>query len=213
VRRSTGKRRRHGHVRHAVLLACLAAGMFGFAYALVPLYEIVCELVGVNGRTTSAPVAAAPEATPAEDRMVTVQFLAHVNKGMPWEFRPTEKELRVRIGEVYTTHYYARNRSSRPVRGQAVPSVAPSPAAPHLKKVECFCFTEQRLDAGADMEMPVLFFIEPDLPQDVRTMSLSYSLFRLPDPDTPPASHEQHIHEGPHEHGYEHGHEQEHETP
>lgn len=172
--------------RHAAYLVLIAIGMFGFAFALVPLYEVFCELTGLNGKTSADPAAAA-EAREVSDREVTVQFTAQVARGMPWEFRPTENQIEVRLGEIHTTEYYVRNRASHPVTGQAVPSVAPGYAAQHLKKIECFCFTQQHLPAGGEMLMPVQFYVAPDLPDEVKTLSLSYTLFRV-DTDPPEAA-------------------------
>ena len=107
---------------------------------------------------------------------------------MPWEFRPTETELRVRLGEINTTRFYVRNRVSDAVIGQAVPSVAPGLAAQYLHKIECFCFTQQQLDGGGEMEMPVQFYVGTDLPEEVRTLTLSYTMFRV-EPVLPDADH------------------------
>ena len=170
--------RRKGR-RQVLMLAGLAVGMFGFAFALVPLYNVFCELTGLNGKTGGQAVYAAAGAGAVVDREVTVQFLGHVGKGMPWEFRPTEGKLKVRPGEMHTTNFYARNRAGGTVTGQAVPSVAPGQAALYLNKTECFCFRQQTLAAGEELEMPVSFFVDPDLPEHIRTISLSYTLFRV----------------------------------
>lgn len=170
---------RNNQRKDIVLLFSLAVGMFGFAYALVPLYQVFCELTGLNGKTS---VRAADPITLSQvsDREVTIQFLAHVGNGMPWEFRPTEHQLRVRLGEINSTDYYVRNRAAQAVTGQAVPSIAPGAAAQYLHKVECFCFTQQRLEAGADRRMPVRFYVGDDLPEEIHTLSLSYTLFKVP---------------------------------
>jgi cytochrome c oxidase assembly protein subunit 11 len=173
-------RDRKAQRRHTAVLALLAAGMFGFAFALVPLYEVFCELTGLNGKTSGRAVVTVP-AVPESDRVVTVQFLAQVGKGLPWEFRPTEHELHVRPGEIHTTLYYARNRAGHAATGQAVPSVTPGLAALHLQKIECFCFNQQRLAANEDMEMPVRFFIDADLPPEIRTVSLAYTMYPIPE--------------------------------
>ena len=162
--------------KHTALLVMLAVGMFGFAFALVPLYTIFCELTGLNGKT-SGRAAVIETVVQQSDRVVTVQFLAKVGKGLPWEFRPSEAQLRVRLGEIYTTTYFARNRASRAVTGQAVPSVAPGAAALHLQKVECFCFRQQVLAANQDMEMPVQFYVDTQLPEGIHTLSLSYTMY------------------------------------
>jgi len=167
--------------KHTGLLLLLAAGMFGFAFALVPLYEVFCELTGLNGKTAGRVQSQVLEekATEVIDRTVTIQFLAQVGNGMPWEFRPMERQLEVRPGQSYTTHFYVRNRASQAITGQAVPSVSPGVAALHLHKTECFCFTQQRLEAGESMEMPVTFIVDSELPEDIQTFSLSYTLYRV----------------------------------
>ena len=172
--------------KHAALLLLLAVGMFGFAFALVPLYNIFCELTGINGKT-SGQAAVSVQTSPAQEREVTIQFLAHVGRGMPWEFRPTESRLRVRLGEINETKFYVRNHASQAVTGQAVPSVTPGLAARYLHKIECFCFTQQTLGAGAEMEMPVKFYMADDLPVEVNTLTLSYTLFPVTS-----ATHEEH---------------------
>ena len=165
--------------KHVALLLSLAVGMFGFAFALVPLYDVICELTGLNGKTAGQ--AASPTTlSQGSGREVTIQFLAHVGNGMPWEFRPTEHQLRVRLGETNTTDYYARNRAAQVVNGQAVPSVTPGLAAKYLHKIECFCFTQQRLEAGEERHMPLRFYVSDDLPDEIRTLSLSYTLFKVP---------------------------------
>ena len=170
--------------RSAGLLLVLAAGMFGFAFALVPLYEVFCELTGINGKTggraTESVQVLLRDATDNEaiDRTVTIQFFAQVGTGMPWEFRPTESHLRVQPGKSYTTLFHVRNRANEAVTGQAVPSVSPGLAALHLHKTECFCFTQQRLEAGESMEMPVTFIVDRELPKEIQTFSLSYTLYR-----------------------------------
>ncbi len=169
-----------GHGKQAALLILLACSMFGFAFALVPLYDVFCELTGINGKT-AGPVAVPDMPGPVVDRDVKIQFVAQVGKGLPWEFRPTVSQLSVRPGEMVTTTFYARNRAGTSVTGQAVPSVAPGVAALHLHKIECFCFERQVLAAGEAVEMPVTFYIDADLPEEISTLSLSYSMFRVPD--------------------------------
>jgi len=197
--------------KHTALLAVVAVGMFGFAFALVPLYNIFCEITGLNGKTsgqaaTSVPVAATASQSASEsiEREVTVQFISHVSRGMPWEFRPTESRLRVRLGEVTETMYYARNFASRIATGQAVPSVTPGYAARYLHKVECFCFTQQHLEPGEELDMPVYFYVGEDLPSDIGTLTLSYTMYPVSTdtkqssvsaeepPGAPPMDHSEH---------------------
>ncbi len=160
--------RRNNQRKHIILLSALAVGMVGFSFALVPLYAIFCEVTGLNGKQVS-------------EREVTIQFLAQVGRGMPWEFRPTESKLKVRLGEVHLTSYYARNRADQAVTGQAVPSVSPAYASNFLHKLECFCFTQQQLEAGEDQQMALRFYIDAELPEDISMLTLSYSLFQVPD--------------------------------
>ena len=174
---------RNNQGTHVALLVVFACGMFGFAFALVPLYDVFCELTGLNGKT-GGPSAAAAAPGVVVERDVKIQFLAQVGKGMPWEFRPTQSHVSVRPGELITTTFYARNRAGMPVTGQAVPSVTPGLAALHLHKVECFCFVQQVLAAGEEVEMPVTFYVDADLPETIGTLSLSYSMFRVADIET-----------------------------
>ena len=165
--------------RTAVRLAAVCVLMLGFSYALVPLYDILCDLTGLSGSTgnltRAAPAAA--EAAPAIDRKVTLQFVANVDHSMPWDIRPDRFEMKVRPGQTYQTVFHARNRTARAMTGQAVPSVAPQTAAPHLIKQECFCFTSQPLGAGEHVEMPLIFRVSERLPETVETLTLSYTFF------------------------------------
>ena len=178
------KEKRNPKIKQAVMLGAVPVVMFGFAFGLVPLYEVFCELTGFGGGRFEQTAMVSdspgfPVVSEAIDREVNIQFLADVGRGLPWEFRPTETQIRVKVGEVSETTYYARNFSSHSVTGQAVPSVTPAYGATSLQKVECFCFTEQRLEAGEEVEMPVLFYVDADLPADVGTLTLSYSMFPI----------------------------------
>lgn len=167
--------------KHVTLLLLLSLTMFGFAFALVPLYDVFCALTGLNGRIPVSSINAEPVAQDSSKevstREVTIQFLAHVGRGLPWEFSPVQSQKLVRVGESYTIQFYVRNRAEYAVTGQAIPSVSPGLAAQHLFKTECFCFTQQRLAAGEEMEMPVTFIIDSELPEEIQTLSLSYTLF------------------------------------
>ena len=150
---------------------------FAFTFSLVPLYRIACEKVFGIRLENSAASAPATSATPAE-RWVTVEFDATVNSRLPWSFRPNETRMRVQVGQQYETTYYAHNDSSAPVVGSATPSVAPARASGFFQKTECFCFTAQTLEAGETRDMPVRFIIDPSLPPDVNTVTLSYTFFK-----------------------------------
>ena len=169
--------------RHMAMLAMLAVGMFGFAFALVPLYEVFCELTGLNGKTSGSAVVSKPERVDS-DRTVTVQFLARVGKGLPWEFRPMEHSMRVKPGEIHTTRYLVRNRAGKSVTGQAVPSVSPGQAALHLKKIECFCFNQQQLMADEEKEIFLRFYVDAELPSEISTLSISYTMYPVPELQT-----------------------------
>lgn len=173
--------KRNNERKHLILLSSLAVGMLGFAFALVPLYQIFCEVTGINGKTYSREVSDAPTDLRVSEREVTIQFLAQVNRGMPWEFRPMDHQLKVRLGEVTLTSYYARNHANQAITGQAVPSISPGYAASYLHKIECFCFTQQHLEAGEDQQMAVRFYIDEELPLEIKTLTLSYSLFKVPE--------------------------------
>jgi cytochrome c oxidase assembly protein subunit 11 len=169
--------------KQTLLLFALAAGMFGFAFALVPLYDVFCEITGLNGKTSSRAASSEEIAASAQqaDRQITIEFLAQSARGMPWEFRPVEDRLVVRPGELHATTFYVRNRAPHMVTGQAVPSVSPGQAAQYLKKLECFCFEQQELPAGGEMEMGVSFLVDSKLPPDIRELTLSYTMFRIED--------------------------------
>ncbi len=151
---------------------------FGFSFALVPLYRIACEKVfGIRlERGASDPADAM--ASVRSERMVTVTFDGGVNSKLPWGFGPRQMSMQVRPGELYETTYFARNNSDRDIVGSATPSVAPARASQYFNKTECFCFTAQTLAAGETREMPVRFIVDPDLPEDVRTVTLSYTFFK-----------------------------------
>ncbi|MBI5785769.1 MAG: cytochrome c oxidase assembly protein [Rhodocyclales bacterium] len=161
-------------------LALGALAMFGFGYAMVPVYRVVCELTGFNGTTTRIGSGAAHAQPVDGQRLVTVEFLAATSSDLAWEFRPDVASVQVRPGQVVLATYRARNISGRPIVGQAVPSVTPHAAAPYFHKVECFCFTRQPLAPGESKSMPVQFVLDAALPADIATLTLSYTFFRLP---------------------------------
>lgn len=157
-------------------LLWVVAGMFGFVFALVPLYDIFCQVTGLGGKT-SATAAVVSDVQVDEGRLVTVEFVANLNQDLPWKFRPEVVEMQVHPGKTYKTSYYAENLADHVITGHAVPSVAPGSAARHFKKTECFCFTEQRFESGESRDMPVYFMLDPKLPAHVRRVTLSYTFF------------------------------------
>ncbi|HEY0504477.1 MAG TPA: cytochrome c oxidase assembly protein [Lysobacter sp.] len=159
-------------------MVVVAIGAFALTFALVPLYRIACEKVfGIRLERTAAEGAADAQATPAK-RVITVQFDGGVNSKLPWEFSPNQVTMQVVPGELYETTYHARNTANRTVVGSAVPSVAPARASGYFSKTECFCFTAQTLKAGETRDMPVRFIVDPNLPADVKTITLSYTFFK-----------------------------------
>jgi len=158
-------------------LGFVVVAMFGFGYAMVPLYDLFCEITGVNGKTGVTTAAAAGEYGVDTGRWVTIEFTGSTAGGLAWDFKPTVTRMRVHPGEIAQTAFFARNTSSYPLVGRAIPSVSPGKAAAHFKKTECFCFTEQRLAAGEAKHMPVRFVVDTDLPAEVNTITLSYSFF------------------------------------
>lgn len=151
--------------------------MFGFGFALVPLYDIYCEITGQNGKTGQIEITAVDEALIDEERLIEVRFLANTRQGLPWEFQPTVEKMMVHPGKVYETNFLVRSSSNVKTFGQAVPSVSPTQAAAHFNKTECFCFTRQELEARESREMPMQFVIGPNIADDVHEITLSYTFF------------------------------------
>src|ERR1700719_2342205 len=160
-----------------LLLSCVAvsAAMFGFGYLIVPLYASLCRIVGLNRLGTADAVAS--DARPDMTRTVLMQFDSNLRDGLPWVFRPMQATLAVHPGQLVRVAYQARNDSDRTIIGQAVASYAPEGAATYVRKLQCFCFSTQRLAPHEVREMPVLFLIDRSLPNEVSTLTLSYTFF------------------------------------
>ncbi|MFP5390364.1 MAG: cytochrome c oxidase assembly protein [Gammaproteobacteria bacterium] len=159
-------------------LLVIACVMFGFGYALVPLYKQLCEVMGINVLTQpDGTVERDPNTQIDKTRLITVELDG--NAQGPWRFRPTTRSIQVHPGELATVTYEVVNTQGRSVQAQAIPSYAPQSATPHFKKVECFCFKQQTLQAHEAKQMPVVFFIDPALPRDVKTITLSYTFFEI----------------------------------
>lgn len=159
-------------------LAFAVVGMFGFGFAMVPLYDVICDITGLNGKTGEQVVRLeSSENTAVSDRQITVQFLAQNAAGMDWKFAANNTQVKVHPGEVKVVSYHAENPHSYAMVGQAIPSVAPSEAAQYLKKLECFCFQEQPLEGGEKVDMGIRFFIDESIPEHITKLTLSYSLF------------------------------------
>ncbi|MGB5323964.1 MAG: cytochrome c oxidase assembly protein [Pseudomonadales bacterium] len=154
----------------------VVVGMFFFGFALVPLYDAFCAITGLNGKTNTEAYVPAAELVDTS-RSVTVQFIATNNEGMPWEFRPEVFKLKVHPGEQVNTTFFARNPRGERMVAQAIPSVSPGKVATYFHKTECFCFNRQVLDGGEAIDMPLSFIVDREVPANVHTITLSYTLF------------------------------------
>lgn len=179
------KRSQQGNKRTtAIVLSGLVVGMVGLSFASVPLYRLFCEVTGYGGTPKTAGVTASADVV---DEVVTVRFDSNVNSGLPWRFRPEQREVTVNLGAERLVHYEAVNLSDRPVTGTATFSVTPYKAAQYFTKIECFCFTEQRLEPGQAVSMPVVFYVDPVMledrnARDVKVITLSYTFFPIDGP-------------------------------
>jgi len=166
--------------RSVIRLLVAAVGMFGFGFALVPLYDVICDVTGLNGKT-GGQFTEVNQETVDPDRLVTIQFIANNNAGMPWVFRPSVRSLKVHPGELNSTTFYAKNPANRTILAQAIPSVTPFVAASYIHKTECFCFGQQELAANESLDMPLRFIIDSEIPADIETLTLSYTMFDITD--------------------------------
>jgi len=177
--------------RDIVIAACcgaLVALMVGAAYASVPFYNWFCKATGYGGTTQVA--SQGPEHVLG--RSLTIRFDSNVAPGLPWKFAPEQNEIKVRIGEVATVHYKVTNEAAREVTGMASYNVTPPQVGSYFTKINCFCFTEQRLKPGETREMAVVFYVDPEIAKDrdqddLNTITLSYTFYRQPDPVRPVA--------------------------
>ena len=162
-------------------LVAVAVAMFAFVFVvMVPLYNVLCDALGINGKTSGEAYTAVPAAID-ESRLVTVQFVATNNEGMPWDFGPSTTAMKVHPGAVNDTVFHARNPLPRAMVAQAIPSISPARAAEYFHKTECFCFNQQPLDGESAAEMPLQFIVDQELPRDIKTITLSYTIFDVTD--------------------------------
>ncbi|MDO9450011.1 MAG: cytochrome c oxidase assembly protein [Rugosibacter sp.] len=163
------------NLRTLVKLATFSVAMFGFGYALVPLYPVICIALGINQTgVDDRPINTQVDAS----RVVTIEFDTNVHN-MAWEFKPLERHLSVHPGELAQVMFEVVNVRNVPVTGQAIPSYGPALAAEHFRKLECFCFTKQTLEPGERRQMPVAFVVDPALPKEIATITLSYTFFEV----------------------------------
>src|SRR5512139_2135318 len=163
-----------GNARILTKLVVVTLGMFGFGFALVPFYYKICEVTGINSGDVQS---LAKNTQVDESRWVTLEFDANTNAALPWQFKPMQRSLKVHPGQLVQVEYEVTNTSDRAIVGRAVPSYGPARAAPYFRKIECFCFTPQRLAAGESRHMPVLFVLDPAMDDDLHTVTLSYTFF------------------------------------
>lgn len=178
-------------------LGIAAVAMFGFGFAMVPLYDVFCDITGLNGKTGRIETEAALSQEVDMEREVTVEFVVSVNSDLPWEIKPMVRKIKVHPGAVTEVKYAARNITGNTVIGQAVPSLVPGLASKYFNKTECFCFTQQALAAGEYKEMPVRFVVDPALPKDMNSVALSYTFYRMEDGAPQPDSGLDRITQGP----------------
>jgi cytochrome c oxidase assembly protein subunit 11 len=168
--------------RVGIIAASLAIGMLGMAYASVPLYQLFCQVTGFGGttqRATSAPSEIVPQ-------LVEVRFDANTDRDLPWEFRPKQTVVNIKIGEQGLAFYQAKNVSDKPITGMASFNVSPDIAGQYFHKIQCFCFNEQRLEPGQTIDMPVIYYVDPEILKDptaraLREITLSYTFHRQPE--------------------------------
>lgn len=159
-------------------LVLVVFGMFGFGFAMVPLYDAICDITGLNGKTAGKYESASAQVVNAE-RKVKIQFLTNNNAGMPWEFKSASPALEVHPGEMNEVVFYAKNPARNTMTAQAIPSVTPYYAAQYLHKTECFCFDQQQLASGESIDMPMRFIIDSQIPEDIKSLTLSYTIFDI----------------------------------
>lgn len=157
-------------------LLFVVLGMFGFGYALVPLYDVLCEITGINGKVESAAVKEVSYEVD-KNREITVEFMTSLNESTPMVFRSETKKMKIHPGEYYTVNFYAENKTDKVMIARAIPSISPGPVAEYFKKTECFCFSEQTFKAREGRTMPVRFVVDPKLPQQYKTITLAYTFF------------------------------------
>ena len=169
---------RSANGRLAGKLALIAVGMFGFGFAMWPLYNVFCDITGLGGRGVK--IAEKFDVQVQSDRQVRIRFDATVNSNLPWDFEPVDKSMTVTLGEMSEALYRASNPTGEALAGHAIFNVTPPEASLYFVKTECFCFTQQILQAGETRDMPVYYFIQPDLPEHIKELTLSYTFFQDP---------------------------------
>jgi len=167
--------------RKVYMIAGIAAGiMFGFCFAMVPLYSVICKATGINTSVPDGQLLRPTQGSaggPDLSRDITVQFITETHNGMSWDFYPRTKSIHVHPGENNKVFFHVKNATDKDMTVQAIPSMTPTDALTHFHKIQCFCFTQQTLKAHQSKEMPMIFQVDKDLPQNIHVISLAYTLF------------------------------------
>ncbi|MGZ8927444.1 MAG: cytochrome c oxidase assembly protein [Methylobacter sp.] len=158
------------------ILVFVVLGMFGFGYALVPLYDVLCDITGLNGKVESSAIKEVGYEVD-KSREITVEFMTALNETTPMVFRSEVKKIKVHPGEYYTVNFYAENKTDKVMVARAIPSISPGLVAEFFKKTECFCFSEQTFKAREGRTMPVRFVVNPEIPKEYKTITLAYTFF------------------------------------
>ena len=184
------------HRQLLIKLLAVIALAFAFGFSLVPIYDVFCQVTGLNGKTGTKPgtlglagisnPVTAPPSSIDRSRIVTVEFMGTVMPGLPWEMTPLTPSLDLHPGELHQARFRVHNLSDKAIVGQAIPSVSPGLAAQHFEKLDCFCFAQQTLAPGETKDMPLTFIVKPELDKDIRTITLAYAFFIVT--DTNPAA-------------------------
>lgn len=175
--RSDADLRQRGNLRLAFKLGLVALFFVGFGFGMVPLYDVICNLTGLNGRTNAVAAVVSKNTQVDATRWVNVEFLSHTMPGVGLVFTPEKFSMRVHPGAIIHTHYVVKNENQETFVGQAIPSITPAVAAPFFQKIECFCFSQQKFLPGEERTMPVVFVVNPELNPDFGTITLSYTFF------------------------------------
>lgn len=166
------------NARLARKLVLIAIAMFGFGYALVPLYDVFCDITGINGKTGTQAVADIHYKVD-KSRELTVEFVTALNESTPMQFKAIDHKIKIHPGGYYTVNFYAKNNTDRTLLAQAIPSISPGAAAEYFHKTECFCFSQQTFAGGEAKTMPVRFVVDPALPERYKTITLAYTFFDI----------------------------------
>ena len=162
-------------------LSLTVAGMLAFSFLLVPIYDVFCEITGLNGKIEGPSVFSSKNIEEEDKREMLIQFVTHNNESMPWAFKSEIAQLTITTGVQQSVMFVFENKTSEDMVGQVIPSVSPGRGAEYFHKTECFCFEQQKLLAGERTELPVVFIVDPNIPLDIGSLSLGYTLFDITD--------------------------------